>query len=40
LGAVNRIGRIDSATPGEFDAADFSYLIRSAYERGQLLGDW
>ncbi len=29
-----------SATPGEFDTADFPYLIRSANEQGLLLGDW
>ena len=29
-----------SATPGEFDAADFSYLIRSANEQTLLLGNW
>jgi nucleotidyltransferase substrate binding protein (TIGR01987 family) len=29
-----------SPTPGEFDSADFSYLIRSANEQGLLLGDW
>lgn len=29
-----------TATPGEFDGADFSYLIRSASEQGLLLGDW
>ena len=29
-----------SATPGEFDAADFSFLIRSANEQGLLLGNW
>lgn len=29
-----------SATPQEFDEADFSYLIRSANEQGLLLGDW
>lgn len=29
-----------SATPGEFDSADFQYLIRSANEYGLLLGDW
>lgn len=29
-----------SPSPGEFDAADFAYLIRSANEQGLLLGDW
>ena len=29
-----------SATPGEFDAADFSFLIRSANEQNLLLGNW
>ena len=29
-----------SPSPGEFDSADFPYLIRSANERGMLLGDW
>ncbi|TXT39701.1 MAG: family nucleotidyltransferase substrate binding protein [Comamonadaceae bacterium] len=29
-----------SATPGEFDSADFQYLIRSGNEQGLLLGDW
>ena len=29
-----------SATPGEFDAADFSYLIRSANEQNLLRGNW
>ena len=29
-----------SPTPGEFDAADFSYLIRSANEQDLLLKDW
>lgn len=29
-----------SPTPGEFDSADFSYLIRSASEHGLLLSDW
>lgn len=29
-----------SPTPGEFDAADFNYLVRSANEQGLLLKDW
>ena len=29
-----------SASPGEFDKADFPYLIRSANEQGLLLSDW
>ncbi|RZL99613.1 MAG: nucleotidyltransferase [Variovorax sp.] len=29
-----------SASPGEYDAADFQYLIRSGNEQGLLLGDW
>jgi len=29
-----------SANPAEFDKADFQYLIRTANERGLLLGDW
>lgn len=29
-----------SPTPGEFDAADFHYLIRSASEQGLLLRGW
>ena len=29
-----------SPSPGEFDAGDFPYLIRSANEQGLLLGDW
>lgn len=29
-----------SASPGEYDAADFQYLIRSGNEEGLLLGDW
>jgi len=29
-----------SPSPGEFDSADFPYLIRSANERGLLLSDW
>ena len=29
-----------SASPGEFDTADFPYLIRSANERGLLQGAW
>jgi nucleotidyltransferase substrate binding protein (TIGR01987 family) len=29
-----------SASPGEFDRAEFAYLIRSANEQGLLLGDW
>lgn len=29
-----------SPSPGEFDGADFAYLIRSANEQGLLLGDW
>lgn len=29
-----------SPTPGEYDTADFQYLIRSANEQGLLLGDW
>jgi nucleotidyltransferase substrate binding protein (TIGR01987 family) len=29
-----------SPTPGEFDQADFQYLIRSANEQGLLLGNW
>ena len=29
-----------SASPGEYDAADFQYLVRSGNEQGLLLGDW
>lgn len=29
-----------AASPGEYDAADFQYLIRSGNEQGLLLGDW
>ena len=29
-----------SASPGEYEAADFHYLIRSGNEQGLLLGDW
>ena len=29
-----------SPTPGEFDEADFQYLIRAGNEKGLLLGDW
>lgn len=29
-----------SASPAEYDGAEFSYLIRSANEQGLLLGDW
>ncbi len=29
-----------SPTPGDFDSADFQYIIRSANEQGLLLGDW
>ncbi len=29
-----------SPTPGEFDGADFQYLIRAGNEKGLLLGDW
>jgi nucleotidyltransferase substrate binding protein (TIGR01987 family) len=29
-----------AADPTEYDAADFSYLIRSANEHGLLSGDW
>ncbi len=29
-----------SASPGEYDTADFHYLIRSGNELGLLLGDW
>ncbi len=29
-----------SPTPGEFDGADFQYLIRTGNEKGLLLGDW
>jgi nucleotidyltransferase substrate binding protein (TIGR01987 family) len=29
-----------SPSPGEYDAADFQYLIRSANEQGLLLSDW
>lgn len=29
-----------SPTPGEFDGADFPYLIRAGNEKGLLLGDW
>ncbi len=37
---LKRYLEMASATPGEFDKADFQYLIRSANERGLLLGDW
>lgn len=37
---LKRYLEASSATPGEFDSADFSYLIRSASEHGLLLGDW
>jgi nucleotidyltransferase substrate binding protein (TIGR01987 family) len=29
-----------SPSPGEYDAADFQYLIRSTNEQDLLLGDW
>ena len=29
-----------AANPGEFDAADFNYLVRSGNEQGLLLGAW
>ena len=29
-----------SPSPGEYDAVDFQYLIRSANEQDLLLGDW
>jgi nucleotidyltransferase substrate binding protein (TIGR01987 family) len=29
-----------SASPGQYDAADFQFLIRSANEQGLLLSDW
>ncbi len=29
-----------SASPSEFDGAEFSYLIRTANEQGLLLGNW
>ena len=29
-----------SASPGEYDGADFQYLIRSGNEQSLLLGDW
>jgi len=29
-----------AATPGEFDDADFQFIIRTANERGLVLGDW
>jgi nucleotidyltransferase substrate binding protein (TIGR01987 family) len=29
-----------SASPADYDGAEFSYLIRSANEQGLLLGDW
>lgn len=29
-----------AASPGEYDAADFQYLVRSGNEQGLLLGDW
>ena len=29
-----------SPSPGEYDAADFQYPIRSGNEQGLLLGDW
>ncbi len=37
---VKRLLEAGSATPGEFDEADFAHLIRSASEQGLLLGDW
>lgn len=37
---VKRFLEAGSATPGEFDEADFAHLIRSASEQGLLLGDW
>lgn len=37
---VKRSLEARSPTPGEFDEADFPYIIRSANEQGLLLGDW
>ena len=37
---LKRYMEASSPTPGEFDGADFNYLIRSANEQGLLLGDW
>lgn len=37
---VKRFLEAHSPNPGEYDGADFPYLIRSANEQGLLLGDW
>lgn len=37
---LKRYLEVSSPTPGEFDAADFHYLIRSGSEQGVLLHDW
>lgn len=37
---IRRYPKSTCPTPGEFDNAEFHYLIRSASERELLLGDW
>ncbi len=37
---VKRFLEARSASPGEFDEADFQHIIRSASEQSLLLGDW
>ena len=37
---VKRFLEAGSASPGEFDAAYFHHIVRSANEQGLLLGDW
>lgn len=37
---LRRYLEASSASPGQFDGADFNFLIRSANEQGLLLGDW
>lgn len=38
--ALKRYLKFASATPDEFETADFSFLIRSGNEQGLLLSDW
>ena len=37
---LRRYLKTASPTPGEYDNADFQYIIRSGNEQGLLLGDW
>jgi nucleotidyltransferase substrate binding protein (TIGR01987 family) len=37
---LKRYLEFQSPTPGEFDEADFHYLIRTGNEKRLLLGDW